>query len=109
MDKVVSVTDYYKRWFEDDFNEEDYKKINFTKEEGELFDNEEYKIYRNSPEKHLNGGYFYFKVTEHYFDEDKQGNEIEILKLSMVWGVEGEHQDFGEAKFDRTNKKFIYE
>lgn len=99
----------YKRWFSDDFSEEDFKNLNFTQEEAELFDSEEFKIYKNSPEKHLNGGYFYFKIVEHDFDEDKQGKEIERFKLSMVWGVEGEHQDFGEAYFDRTNKRFIYE
>ncbi len=98
----------YERWFRDDFSEKDFKELNFTKQEVDLIDNEEYKIYRNSPEHYLNGGYFYFKIVEHDFDEDEQGNEIERFKLSMVWGVEGESQDFGEAYFDRTNKRFIY-
>jgi len=100
--------DAYKRWFADDWDKKEFKALKFTKEEIELFDNEEYKIYKQSPEHHLSGGYFYLKVTDVENDDDN-GKLVEKLILSMVWGAEGERQDFGDCCFDRTNKKFIYE
>lgn len=104
----MTTQEMYQRWFEDDWSEKKFKKLNFTQEEAQLFSDEEYRVFKQSPEGGLNGGYFYFKVLEEDILTNEDDTEIEVLCLSMVWGIEGEHQDYGTCYFDRTNKKFLY-